>query len=150
MELWMGRLHGFPIGIFTGRVCTSFIGESLGIKYTFIAWRKTAGDDIALHDCGLLIGYKCMHNISAGFILAAGSPRLPFLMRSRPEQRLSRVWVWPQCMIVSQRAPRIAQEDKYGESSMHTPCTESTARVLCMHLPRIYSENWKRTTKSKT
>ena len=73
----------------------------LVFKYTDVAWRQAAEASMALHDCGLLIGYIYCASQYIWVLLAAGR-RLPFLMPSRPERRLSRVW--PQCMIVSQRA----------------------------------------------
>ena len=84
-------------------VCTSFIG-----RITWYSNTLTLHDDRQLKPVWLYTIVDCLsgtyivhHNIYLGFILAAGR-RLPFLMPSRPEWRLSRVW--PQCMIVSQRA----------------------------------------------
>ena len=103
MELWIGRLHGFPIGILTGPVSVLLLlGELPGIQ---IQWRCMTTSSWSQYGfTRLWIAYRghilCI-TIYLGFILAAGR-RLPFLMPSRPERRLSRVW--PQCMIVSQRA----------------------------------------------
>ena len=107
----------FVLEILTDKSVLLLLGELPGIQ---IHCHFIATDSCKrLHDCALLI-----ITIDRGYNVAGS--RLPVLMRSRPEQRLSRLR--PQCMIVSHCAQRIAQ-DKYSDSSRHT----CTYWICCTH-----------------